>query len=374
MVKPVRKSTNKNPPILSHEFIIQNHADIVSCIAMVFVIGLMVQATSPIASIFIALQHNVTEAGEIPFFYQPGMKDWAAVFFYSLICIVVHAIIQEYVLDKISKKLHLSKSKLAVFSTSGQLAVFYAVSTAWGLDVIVLREHYVPDVNLLWADYPAPLSFMMKLFLIVQLAYCLHDLPELYFQRTKKEEYASKAGQSIAALVLIAVPYFLNFNRLLMCLLVLHYISELVHHIGQLIQTVDKDEKFAKATRLVSSVVLILARLGSVVLAVVTLWYGLALGEQKEFDIQAGYFNIAAIRLGVLAGILVLQLYHTFNFISQEVARVRESKAFITVQRNKPQKKDKYKKSKRASVEESDLPEVDQNTNKNLRNRAQKVK
>jgi len=229
-------------------------------------------------------------------------------------------------------------------------------------------------VNLLWADYPAPLSFMMKLFLIVQLAYCLHDLPELYFQRTKKEEYASKAGQSIAALVLIAVPYFLNFNRLLMCLLVLHYISELVHHIGQLIQTVDKDEKFAKATRLVSSVVLILARLGSVVLAVVTLWYGLALGEQKEFDIQAGYFNIAAIRLGVLAGILVLQLYHTFNFISQEVARVRESKAFITVQRNKPQKKDKYKKSKRASVEESDLPEVDQNTNKNLRNRAQKVK
>lgn len=43
MVKPVRKSSNKNPPILSHEFIIQNHADIVSCVAMVFVIGLMVQ-------------------------------------------------------------------------------------------------------------------------------------------------------------------------------------------------------------------------------------------------------------------------------------------------------------------------------------------
>jgi translocating chain-associated membrane protein 1 len=38
-----RKSSSKNPPILSHEFVIQNHADIVSCIAMVFVIGLMVQ-------------------------------------------------------------------------------------------------------------------------------------------------------------------------------------------------------------------------------------------------------------------------------------------------------------------------------------------
>lgn len=46
MVKPVRKSSTKNPPILSHEFIIQNHADIVSCVAMVFVVGLMVQVSN----------------------------------------------------------------------------------------------------------------------------------------------------------------------------------------------------------------------------------------------------------------------------------------------------------------------------------------
>lgn len=131
MVKPIRKNTSKNPPILSHEFVIQNHADIVSCVAMVFVIGIMVQvsyfaicyeiaclfnmlfidrigineninsipqATSPIASIFITLQHNVTEPGEIPL-YMPGPQDWCAVFFYSLICIVTHAILQEYVLD-----------------------------------------------------------------------------------------------------------------------------------------------------------------------------------------------------------------------------------------------------------------------------------
>ena len=38
-----RPKTNKNPPILSHEFVIQNHADIVSCVAMVFVVGLMFQ-------------------------------------------------------------------------------------------------------------------------------------------------------------------------------------------------------------------------------------------------------------------------------------------------------------------------------------------
>ena len=38
-----RPKSTKNPPILSHEFMIQNHADIVSCVAMVFVVGLMFQ-------------------------------------------------------------------------------------------------------------------------------------------------------------------------------------------------------------------------------------------------------------------------------------------------------------------------------------------
>lgn len=45
-IKPgglARKATTKNPPFLSHEFVIQNHADIVSCVAMVFVVGLMLQ-------------------------------------------------------------------------------------------------------------------------------------------------------------------------------------------------------------------------------------------------------------------------------------------------------------------------------------------
>lgn len=43
MAVKIRRGNNKNPPILSHEFIIQNHADIVACIAMLFVVGLIFQ-------------------------------------------------------------------------------------------------------------------------------------------------------------------------------------------------------------------------------------------------------------------------------------------------------------------------------------------
>jgi hypothetical protein len=46
-----RAGAQKNPPILSHEFIIQNHADIISCIAMVFVVGLLFQVSSRTTSL-----------------------------------------------------------------------------------------------------------------------------------------------------------------------------------------------------------------------------------------------------------------------------------------------------------------------------------
>jgi len=124
-IKGRKAGSSKNLPILSHEFIIQNHADIVSCVAMVIVIGLMVQVsrggpyrlqklisfvcvhlllfqiTSPVSSLFVALQYgqatgqnqNALQA------YGTGIKDLCSMFFYFLICIIFHAIIQEYILD-----------------------------------------------------------------------------------------------------------------------------------------------------------------------------------------------------------------------------------------------------------------------------------
>ncbi|KAF7270736.1 translocating chain-associated membrane protein 1 [Rhynchophorus ferrugineus] len=370
MVKPLRKSSNKNPPILSHEFVIQNHADIVSCVAMVFVIGLMVQATSPLASVFITLHHNVTgDHGDLPL-YLPGFRDMAAVFFYSLICVIVHAIIQEYVLDKISKKLHLSKSKLAIFSTSGQLLAFYLTSVGWGLD-IVLREHFIPNFSRIWSEYPAPMFFMFKMYLIFQLAYSLHEIPELYFQKVKKEEWTSKASMSLVGLALVLIPYVLNFNRLLVVLLVLHHTARLIYHGAQLVQTVDKEEKFSRVTRLTSTISQVGACLGSIIVAVLTLWYGLALRENQTLDVRAGYFNTPTVRFSVLVGVIVLQTYLIFKVFSQEIGRSKENVGTTTLPKPKAPKKDKSKKTAKKS-EYSDLPEVDQNTNKALRK--QKVK
>lgn len=75
---------------------------------------------------------------------------------------------------------------------------------------MAIKEHYIPDIARLWSDYPPPMTFLSKLYIIIQLAYSLHELPELYFQRVKREEYTEKAVQSIASLILVAIPYFLK--------------------------------------------------------------------------------------------------------------------------------------------------------------------
>merc|ERR1711983_456203 len=190
----VKRKSSKNPPIFSHEFVIQNHADIVACVAMVFVVGLMFQVSSPLASLFIALHHNVTvpvevQAGQIQdvTYYAAGIKDFPAIFFYLLIAIVMHQIIQEYLLDRVNRKLHLSKIKHAKFNESGQLLSFYIVSLLWAGDII-MRENLF-SIRQLWEGYPHnQMTFMFKFFYIVQIAYWLHVYPELYFQKVKRED------------------------------------------------------------------------------------------------------------------------------------------------------------------------------------------
>ncbi|KAK8379175.1 hypothetical protein O3P69_019191 [Scylla paramamosain] len=225
-LKGVRRA-NKNPPILSHEFVIQNHADIVSCVAMVFVLGLMFQATAPLASVFIAVQHNATDpemltTPDTPMTYTYGSKDTAAIFFYCLISIVMHAIIQEYILDKVNRKLHLSKTKHSKFNESGQLLIFTAVSAAWGLNILV-KDNIIHDISSLWGGYPeghAQMSFMLKFFFLIQMSYWLHCYPELYFQKTKREEMPGKIQHASLYLIFCAAAYVLKLNALVAVCLV----------------------------------------------------------------------------------------------------------------------------------------------------------
>lgn len=377
-VKP-RKPT-KSPSILSHEFFIQNHPDIVSCVAMVFIIGLMIQATSSLAFTFIGIHHNVTQSpefqdpsdGQLDVLYTYGIKDLCTIFYYSLICIIMHAILQEYFLDKITKKLHLSKAKHSKFNESGQLLVFYLISIVWGIDII-LRQNLLLNITSLWEGYPhSTMMFTFKFYFILQLSYWVHCFPELYFQKVKREDMSEHIQTATLGIFAVSAIYLLNLNRVGICLLTLHYMSEALYHVARIVDYFDKDDNGSKGTHMASNSMFVLVRLGSIILSVLTFWYGLALSDNQVVNVAEGNFNTKTVRLSVLASICAIQAYFMWNFITEQLQQMREQKALEAANRPKvkSEKKPVKKTKKEEKREDDDLPEVDQNTKKTLRTRA----
>uniref|UniRef100_A0AAQ4S0J6 Translocation associated membrane protein 1 n=1 Tax=Gasterosteus aculeatus aculeatus TaxID=481459 RepID=A0AAQ4S0J6_GASAC len=322
----IRKKTNKNPPVLSHEFVIQNHADIVSCVAMVFLLGLMFEVTSKFAVLFITVQYNVTistngpEETAVNHFHH-GIKDLATTFFYMLVAIIMHAIIQEYVLDKINRKKHFSKTKHSKFNESGQLSAFYLFSFGWGASIL-LSEKLLSNPVTLWEGYPHTLMpFQLKFYFICQLGYWLHAMPELYFQKTKKEDISRRLGYIFLYLVHIGGAYLLNLNRLGLVLLVLHYFVELLFHVSRLVYFSNESRQTGFT---IWAVLFVLGRLLTLSLSVLTVGFGLATSDNQGFDLAAGNFNVIFVRITVLAAICLTQAFMMWKFINFQLRRWRE--------------------------------------------------
>jgi len=359
MAVPRRGKSSKSPPFFSHEFIIQNHADIVSCVAMVLVIGLMFQVTSPITAMFVTLQHNLTVEVDGVLdgsFYSYGVKDLFAVFFYTLICIVIHAVIQEYILDKLNRRMHLSKVKHSKFNESGQLVIFYAVSAIWGLDLII-REKFAVNISKLWEGYPhINLPFWLKFYYIIQLAYWVHSYPELYFQKIKKDEVWPRLQYITMYLVFIAVGYVLNLSRLALLLLVLHYTVEMIFHASRLLYFSEKAD-VANYGFMLWNILFVLVRLGTITLAVLTLWYGLSKSNSPSISIAEGNFNTQIVRVNCLAGLFLVQAWIMWNFITFHLHRAREranaAAALVTNKKISSPSSPQKKKKKQPKEDES---------------------
>ncbi|MGH0171855.1 UNVERIFIED_CONTAM: hypothetical protein FKN15_006894, partial [Acipenser sinensis] len=180
-------------------------------------------------------------------FYDYGPKDLATIFFYVLVAIILHALIQEYILD-------------------------------------------------------------VKFFYICQIAYWLHALPELYFQKVRKED----------------IPRQLNY----ICLNVFHIAGAYIL-------------KFT-----LWALLFVMARLLTLTLSVLTFGFGLARSENQGFSISEGNFNVLTVRIGCLAAICLTQAWMMWKFINFQLKKWREhshnqaTKKKITSPKSRPSKKE----------------------------------
>lgn len=247
------------------------------------------------------------------------------------------------------------------------------MSTVWGLDVII-REGYFSQLSLLWDKFPEhPMIFLHKLFFIIQLAYYFHMLPELYLQKVKKEDQQPKIIHAICSFSFIALAYFLGFQRIALALLTIHYGNEVVAHIFNLIDIFDRDEKLTKL-HLINNSIFVLTRFGSMVLAILTLYYGMETSTKTKLALAA---------VIALQGYLIFSFFNNFlrakseKLVEKNLAKKRNASnnAIGTVTTatakiaNSP-----GEKSKKDRKKESDLPEADQNTNAGRVHETKKIK
>lgn len=329
-----RPGTGKSVPYLSHEFVIQNHADIVTCVCMVFVVGLMFQTSSPLASTFIAPKYNVTDldlsaqqANNVatPVLYTYGLKDLCLVFFYMLACIIYHAVIQEYILDKWMRKVKLSKTKANKFNESGQFVSFYLISSIWAV-AIFKEEGYFQSLSFFWSGYPhIGLTFLTKFFFIIQMSYWLHMLPELYFQKVKKEDMPSKIVFATINFLITASIYVLNLSRIGLTLIFIdHAINALFH--ASRIMYFSGQNRISRLCFKVYNILFVLARLVATILSIFVFWFGFANNSStSSINFEEGNFNTPTFRLVCLGTVLALQAWMLWNFILFQFRKIREN-------------------------------------------------
>ncbi|XP_039253704.2 translocating chain-associated membrane protein 1-like isoform X1 [Styela clava] len=334
MGMPRKKS--KSPPIMSHEFVIQNHADIVSCTAIVIILGLLFEATAKISRLFVFLQYGLKQDEEVneeddeviekfPVDFNRGWFDAFTVIFQMLIVIVVHAVIQEYIIDKMSRKLHLSKTKTSKFNESGQLSMWSAVSAIWA-GYCVHQSKLLPNVSALWEEYPhTVLRWENKLFMLIQLAYWLHMFPELYLQKVRKEEISTRIQYYCLYFFFIFAAYFTNFWKLCIVTLALHYPMECLFHVSRMLYFAEKDENAQIGFR-VWTFLYPVVRFLILSLTVLVFWFGFGNLAEKGFDPASGNFNSGLIRTSAMAAMCLLQLWLMWRFIQLRFRRQRDQK------------------------------------------------
>uniref|UniRef100_A0A4W5LXE8 Translocation associated membrane protein 2 n=1 Tax=Hucho hucho TaxID=62062 RepID=A0A4W5LXE8_9TELE len=308
---------NKSYPFFSQEFLIQNHADIVFSLVIFILIGLMFEATAKTAILFIQPQYNISTLspeGEVTL-YQYGWQDCTTILFYFFITIILHAVVQEYVLDKVNRRLHLSKSKNTKFTESGQLCVFHLVSSGF----YTPRGSSPALYRIL--EQPLCLRFQVKFFYLTQLAYWLHALPELYFQKVRKEEIPRQLQYICLYLLHISAAYLLNLSPVGLVLLCLQYLSELGFHIARMFYFTD--ESHQKMFDL-WAVNFVFTRMVTLTFVFLALGFGLARAENQGLDWDMGNFNTVLIRMPVLLLVSLTQSWLLWKFIRFQLKRWRE--------------------------------------------------
>lgn len=187
----------------------------------------------------------------------------------------------------------------------------------------------------------------MKFFYLTQLAYWIHALPELYFQKVRKEEIPRQLQYISLYLLHILAAYLLNLTRVGLVLLFLQYLSETGFHLSRLFYFIDDNHN--KLFEM-WSVGFVLTRMITLTLMFLAVGFGLARSENQTLDLETGNFNTLSIRLLVLFVVCFTQSWLLWKFFRFQLSRTRELRLEQVARKRAAAKQQMQRTLKRDSV------------------------
>uniref|UniRef100_A0A0K0F0F4 TLC domain-containing protein n=1 Tax=Strongyloides venezuelensis TaxID=75913 RepID=A0A0K0F0F4_STRVS len=344
------RSRKQPAPLWSYEFLCQNHGDIMSCIILFIIIGLVFSFTNPISSLFMLPQYNETiissTSNKTEILYSYGFFDVPNFLFYSIVWITIHALIQEYVLDKIQRKHHLSRTSMSKFFESGHLFLFSLYSAIHSL-MIVYENNYIENPSQMWMNYPKShrkIGISMKMFYLLQISYWIHQFPCFYFQKVKKDEMATRSAYSTAYLLLIMASYYMNFTKCAVLLLFFQYFILTLYHCGRICLLLGKKRR-AFIFFVLYNIFFMITKILSVLTTILTFGNGLNINENN--DDEEGNFNTTTKRFTILLIMTSMQIFQIMKFFMKLMSiysiRYRKKKSFHDKNDCKEEEKSKNK-------------------------------
>jgi len=346
--RPGAQKTEKDPSIFSQEYFLQNQADLMSSLCLIIMSGLLFKPTRALSAKFCFVQHNTTNLTdpEIKPMYQVGRADVLVTVFYSLLCIAVHAVENEYFWEKIARRLRLSKTRLSEFMSLGS-TLPYHIAIVIGAFYVMKEEGLLLDPMALLTTVPAvEMPMLMKFYWLLILSFALHQYPEMYFMRVKNEEMPNKIIGYTAFIVPMTAAYITGLVYPGTLVLIIHCLIEILNAVATVMDCVGKQE-LAQPFYKMWSVGFIPARATITGLCALTF-----------FNIQ-GVEGVSPVRLLactiVLGGMVALQFYLGANFIHTVLSWRSEAKEVELAQKKADnfwqQRKEANKEAKKARAE-----------------------
>lgn len=246
---PSRRKKDKDPPIFTHDWFIVNHGDLFAGVLLLVFAGSMISWSPAIGFsnmlLFLNYEKNITdESGDIlqREAFSTGFLDYLQAVFYVNGFIVVHCIYQEYLIDKVIKRLRNASNKLRQSTQDAFHGWLWHATNSFFAFRLVMES----PIN--WfqtADYPFnfQLPFNVKMFFICQFAYWLHNIPELYLSRAKKEQFIPVIKMSCLYLIALGIAYETYTWKLAILLTLFDSAGKSVFHLARLFKYYDYDLK-----------------------------------------------------------------------------------------------------------------------------------